>query len=237
MSRKKGTPNKPKNITDNLTFGTKAQSVNKKVKQLADEITSQTEDDGVVAGKDSLPSESSLPDEIILVHGVDFTYVIREVLYLGSLNAVLTPKKLPRLTTAPYAVSLTVSGENFLKYKSREDEVFHSNTLEYNKVTITSMDPLVYIKQLLEVGKKQAVIPDNKVVRPGKPYQAVVYTKVPVTNSPNVTMLPRNPIKYSREQLESMKMNELKLIGKEYSVKARSKENIIELILEVQQGG
>lgn len=243
MPRKKGTPNKPKNVTtENLTFGSRAQSTNKKAKEVSEAIVNsnpginKTEDGIIVTDKEYTPPENILPDEVVLVHGVDITHVVREVLYLGSLGAVLTPKKLPRLTTPPYAVSLTVSGEDYLKYKAREDEVFHSSTLDYNKVTISSPDPIVYVKQLLELGKKQAVVPDNKVVRPGKPFQAVVYTKVSVANSPNVKMLPREPLKYSKEQLESMKMNELKLIGKEYSVTGRSKDSVIEGILKAQTG-
>jgi len=242
MGRKKGTLNKPKNLTDNLTFGNRAQSINEKAKEISEAIVNsnpgitKNEDGIIITDKEYTPPENVLPDETVLVHGVDFTHVVREVLYLGSLGAELTPKKLPRLVSSPYAVSLTLSGENYLKYKAREDEVFYSSTLDYNRVTITSMDPIVYIKQLLELGKKQAVIPENKVVKSGKPYQAVVYTKVPVVNSANITMIPREPLKYSKEQLESMKMNELKLIGKEYSVTGRSKDSVIEGILKAQTG-
>lgn len=252
-SKNKTTPIKSKDpLNQGLKFGAKAVGVNEHLKQTvgidlpdspetaSDKPVDVLQEGGATTpqGTEEKGSETILEpvkDKEVLVHGIDFTQVVKEIVYLGYLDAVMKPKVLPQLKGVPFSAKFLVSQESLDKFNENGSRPEWQEGVEYKKVVISNTNPMVYVKCLLDAGKAGAVFAPKAVVRPTQPYQAVLYTRVAVSNPPSLKTLPSKKLKYSKDELDEMKMSQLQSIGKEFGVSGRSKEKLIEDILGKQE--
>lgn len=211
-------------ITDGLTFGKKSTEVNEQFKAM-------------VGGDETTPEiKSTVPDVPVTVSGVNLKSVIEEILYWAYLGAVPKPKVFPMLTYPPYKVELLVTEEAADNFKKQEGKRTWQEGTEYYQVLVNTPDPVIFLRELVRLGEKGAVIAPNVGVKIGKPHQVNLSMRVIEETSPVVRTLPKKQIIYSEKELAEMKLSELQSIGKVYDVTGRSKKVLIKGILNGQEG-
>src|SRR5690606_32532036 len=167
---------------------------------------------------------------------VNLKSVIEEILYWAYLGAVPKPKVFPMLTYPPYKVELLVTEEAADNFKKQEGKRTWQEGTEYYQVLVNTPDPVIFLRELVRLGEKGAVIAPNVGVKIGKPHQVNLSMRVIEETSPVVRTLPKKQIIYSEKELAEMKLSELQSIGKVYNVTGRSKKVLIKGILNSQEG-
>lgn len=170
----------------------------------------------------------------VLISGPKINEVIENVLWAASLGGDLTPQKLPSLMSLPYSVKMQIPESRFEEYVAGLGKPVYSKDVEYNEVAVTSQDPLVFVKRLIDLGKRGAFIRPQHQAKAGSLNQVKLLMHNPVPLGPQTTALGVK-VKYTKAELVEFKLDNLQLIALSYGFKGRSKNDLIREIL-IKQG-
>ena len=177
-----------------------------------------------------------IPTTLITLQTVNYTELVSQVLYLAYLGAELD-KSYRILTTVPYRIRLLLPSENYDKWISKEDVMVYDENVSYNKVLVRGFDLYSFWRNIIKIGKNDAIILPRTVAQRVAGYMVSCYTRAPIADTPE-SRISREKIKYTKEELESFTLESLKIVASWYDgiPSMNSKIKYIKEIL-VKQGG
>ena len=177
-----------------------------------------------------------IPTTLITLQTVNYTELVSQVLYLAYLGAELD-KSYRIMTTVPYRIRLLLPSENYDKWISKEDVMVYDENVSYNKVLVRGFDLYSFWRNIIKIGKNDAIIVPRTVAQRVAGYMVSCYTRAPIADTPE-SRISREKIKYTKEELESFTLESLKIVASWYDgiPSMNSKIKYIKEIL-VKQGG
>jgi hypothetical protein len=199
-------------------------------------VNDDTEGSVTLEPKSSLLSMIGLVEkdvEITITKG-DLNQLVKEVLIIAALGGDIAPKHLPRMNSHPKIIKMVLpesAAEAYTKGEVTGEEVEGE---DYNTFKISSVDPIVFIKEIIVAGKRGGIIKKGKTKFTSSVYSSYILIKNPLNVGPNITQLGKQ-ITYTKEELKTYSIFDLKLIGAKYGVSHRGKDNLVKLILDKQE--
>jgi hypothetical protein len=159
--------------------------------------------------------------------------MVGEILYIASLGGDWNRKFYPRLKGLPYQVKMIIPEKNYQKYVDREDTFSYDENVEYKKVNVSAIDIKTFMDQLVKFGKLGCMIAPRKTVTKNPRFNCPIITRTPVEAGAFVRVSP-NKIIYTREEMKDFTLEQLRIIGNNYGLSGRGKEDLIRGILREQ---
>lgn len=181
----------------------------------------------------SLTEETELNVEVTISKG-DLSQLVKEVLIVASLGGDIAPKHLPRLSQHPKTIKMTLpvaSADTYIQGEITGEEVEGE---DYNTFVISSVDPLVFIREVIIAGQRGGIVKPGKTKFTSSVYSTHILVKNLLQTGPHISQLGKQII-YTKEQLKAYNLFDLKLIGAKYGVSHRGKDNLVKLILDKQE--
>lgn len=177
-----------------------------------------------------------LPTTLLLLQTVNYTELVAQVLQAAYLGAELD-KSYRIMTTVPYRIRLLLPTENYDKWISKEDVMVYDENVSYNKVLVRGFDLYSFWRNIIKIGKNDAIIVPRTVAQRVAGYMVSCYTRAPIADTPE-SRISREKIKYTKEELESFTLESLKIVASWYEgiPSMNAKKAYIKEIL-AKQGG
>ena len=216
---------------------------------IVEEIIQSTSNNSTEPKSDTLPERSvtleTIPTVTMRYYGNDvpatqitlrfsrLTDLVKELVYIGTMDAELDNSFLPRLDSPPYLAKVVIPTMRYDKYLARDNEPMYNENLEYSKLRVSGMDRAGWVRKILELSRKGAVISPKKAAISSPILSVELSTRVPMVSQANVNVEPANVL-YSKEELDTMTIEQLRIIGDKVGVKHKSKDQLIALIIKAQ---
>lgn len=157
-----------------------------------------------------------LPATLVVIREMRLQSLVDKVLYAASLGGELYPQGI-RLDTAPFICKMIIPTEKVEAYNNLEGKLGYDETKEYLDVTIRATNSPTFLKRLIQVGKKGAVIAPSKTVSKVGGFSISLKSLAPLEPSASVSVGVNKPI-YSLEELKAMKSESLKIVSSWYKL-------------------
>ena len=230
------------------SIGLEPLNATEELDELLDEITDENKHPELIptVEVDSPPVDDKLtlkdgwdrpiPTTLITLQTVNYTELVSQVLYLAYLGAELD-KSYRIMTTVPYRIRLLLPTENYDKWISKEDVMVYDENVSYNKVLVRGFDLYSFWRNIIKIGKNDAIIVPRTVAQRVAGYMVSCYTRAPIADTPE-SRISREKIKYTKEELESFTLESLKIVASWYEgiPSMNAKKAYIKEIL-AKQGG
>jgi hypothetical protein len=173
---------------------------------------SPEEENGVNANTE--PSEGIVnPQETIELNITksDLGKLIEEVLYVSSLGGDIVTRHLPRLGVRPPFIRMSLPKLSEEAYNAREGYRVEVDGEKYNEFILSSVDPLIFIREVIDAGKRGGILKKGKAKFVGV-YSCHILIKNVLEVGPNARALGEQ-IEYTSSELQEFSLFDLKLIG------------------------
>jgi hypothetical protein len=127
---------------------------------------------------EALGIEPEIEYTSVEIKGVNFIETVKEILYAGSLGAIIDPKYRPQLARVPYSVHVMIPVDMLEAYQSKEDTQEYDENVQYNVASVSCLDVGRFVEQLLEVGEQGAVLHPKKATNNFVNYTAAICSLV-----------------------------------------------------------
>ena len=113
----------------------------------------------------------------------------------------------------------------------------YDENVSYNKVLVRGFDLYSFWRNIIKIGKNDAIIVPRTVAQRVAGYMVSCYTRAPIADTPE-SRISREKIKYTKEELESFTLESLKIVASWYEgiPSMNAKKAYIKEIL-AKQGG
>lgn len=166
---------------------------------------------------------------------INVYHLIDDVLHASYLGGDLDKSFYPVIKgVPPYEVRMVIPTDKLEQWNNREGKsVVEGDGL---LASVAAYDDISFIKHLIILGKKGYVLAPAKPVLTFGRYIATLKGRIPVPKDLNLSIDPSSILVYSKEELKTFDIYELKTIGSWYNINHRSKDALIKMILEAQEG-
>lgn len=175
-----------------------------------------------------------IPATLILLREMKLQTLVEKLLYIGSLGGELYPQGI-RLGLAPFVCKVLIPTEKLEAYNNLEGKLEYDETKEYLDINIRATNSPTFIKRLLQVGKKGAVLAPSKAVSKVGGFSVSLKSLAPLEPSASVSVGVNKPI-YSLEELKAMKSESLKIVSSWYKLPWQGSNHARILIRKAQEG-
>lgn len=193
-------------------------------------VSTHTPQDGcfIVGKKDKL-----IPCTNITLRNVRMADITEEILYLAHLGAELDVTFAPQLARVPYIVKMKLPVDSLELYNNRQEKPIYEESQIYLKVQVSASDRFSWIKKIIELGKKGAVLQPKLRVTNSPNYAAHLFTKFPVEWTV-VTKISPERLDFSEEELMEMPFSDVRIVAKWYNIEGTSRAALVPEILNAQ---
>lgn len=164
---------------------------------------------------------------------INIYHLLDDVLHAAYLGGDLDKSFYPVIKgVPPYEVRMLIPTSELERWNNREGKsVVEGDGL---LAAVAAYDDISFIKHLIMLGKKGYVLAPAKPVLTFGRYIATLKGRIPVPKDLSVSIDPSSRLIYSREELKTFDIYELKAIGSWYNINHRSKDALISMILKAQ---
>lgn len=174
-----------------------------------------------------------IPATMVVIREMRLQNLVDKVLYAANLGGELYPQGI-RLDTAPFICKMIIPTDRLEAYNNLEGKLEYDETKEYLDVTIRAANSPTFIKRLIQVGKKGAVIAPSKTVSKVGGFSVSLKSLAPLEPSASVSVGVNKPI-YSLEELKAMKSESLKIVSSWYKLPWQGSNHARILIRKAQE--
>jgi len=156
--------------------------------------------------------------------------LVEKVMFASTLGGELY-KSGVQLNRVPYRANVLIPNDKVAQFLSGEGKLEYEEGFPYTPVTVKGVASHLFLKRVMVVSKKGAVIAPKKKCTNNAGFLVSLLCKAPVAQSASFQLAAQKPV-YTLEELKSMSAESLKIVcgwhNLEYKGKSQSRIDIME---------